>query len=133
MTLQKDRHRCPVLYEVNLLPYVRNYRERKNQASSVPIMIGWDGEDGGMVSPVCPLEDLNAQFGSITKLMKGDDRTGESPFQGAMLIMISAPYAVLIQEAVTRLSHILGFSTGHAANACTSSPGTREQIPYHIR
>ena len=95
-------------------------------------MIGWDAEDGGMVSPVCPLEDLSAQFDSITKLMKSDDRTGESPLQGTVLI--SAPYAVLLQEAVTRLSHILGFSTGHAANACILSPGnTRERIPYHIR
>ena len=96
------------------------------------MMIGWDAEDGGMVSPVCPLEDLNAQFDSITKLMKSDDRTGESPLQGAVLI--PAPYAVLLQEAVTRLSHILGFSTGHAANACILSRGnTRERIPYHIR
>ena len=98
-------------------------------------MIGWDAEDGGMVSPVCPLDDLNAQFDSIRKLIKSDDRTGESPLQGAVLI--PAPYAVLIQEAVTRLSHmahILGFSTRHAANACTSLPGdTKEQIAYHIR
>jgi hypothetical protein len=95
-------------------------------------MIGWDAEIGGMVSPVCPLEDLNAQFDSITKPMKSDDRTGESPLQRAVLVR--ALYAVLIQEAVTGLSHILGFSTGHAASACTSSPGnTKEQIPYHIR
>ena len=64
--------------------------------------------------------------------MKSDGRTGESPLQGAMLI--PALYAVLIQEAVTGLSHILGFSTGHAANACTpSSDNTGERIHYHIR
>ena len=88
-------------------------------------MIGWDAEDGGMVSPVCPLEDLNAQFDSITKLMRGDGRTGESPLQEGMLV--PAPYADFIQEAITGLCRILGFSSGHAADACTSSSdNTRE-------
>lgn len=64
VTLQKDQYRCPVLQEGGLFPPVRNYRERKSQASSVPITVGWDVENEGMVPPLCPLEDLNAQFDS---------------------------------------------------------------------
>ena len=87
--------------------------------------MGSDAETGGSVSPLCPLESLNAQFDPTTKLMKRNGRTGESPLSGAVLI--PALNAVLIQEAVTGLSHILSFSTGHAANACPPSPDTTKR------
>jgi hypothetical protein len=57
--------------------------------------------------------------------MKRNRRTGESPLSGAVLI--PALGAVLIQEAVTGLSHTLSFSTGHAANACPPSPDTTKR------
>ena len=51
------------------------------------------------MSPVCSLEDLDAQFDSITKPI-GDGRTGESPSHGAMVI--PALYAVLITGSCHR-------------------------------
>ncbi len=50
-------------------------------------MVGWEAEnEGGTVSPVCPLEHLNAQFDFTAKLMRCDGRTGESRLWGAILI-----------------------------------------------
>jgi hypothetical protein len=97
-------------------------------------VVGWDSdaEIGGTVPPLCPLEHLSTQFDPTTKLTKSNGRTGESPLSGAVLI--PALDAVLIQVAVTGLSHTLSFSTGHAANACSSSPDTtRDHIPRKMR
>ena len=46
-------------------------------------MIGWDADNGGMVAPVCPLEDLNAQFDSIMKPMKGTVSLARVHYEGA--------------------------------------------------